>query len=126
MDSFGERVIQEREQSMSKKILVIISTSEAGKAHTGAMYAINALKQGWMEEVKIIFFGPAQDLLLVDEELQNLIKEYQTMKEGVIACKFISDRDEKSEQLTEIGIRVEYVGAIISNYIHEGFMPMVW
>ena len=111
---------------MNNKILVIISTSDAGKAHTGAMYALNALKNGWMEEVKIILFGPAQDLLLEDAELQKMLKEYQEIEEAVVACKFISDRDEKSEQLTEIGIQVEYVGEMISNYIHEGYVPMVW
>ncbi|MBT3187855.1 MAG: hypothetical protein HN736_00855 [Anaerolineae bacterium] len=111
---------------MSKKIVVIISTSDAGKARTGAMYAINALKHGWMEEVKIIFFGPAQDLLLVDEELQVRVKEYQEIDEAVVACKFIADKDKKSEKLTKIGIQVEYVGEMISNYIHEGYVPMVW
>ena len=111
---------------MHNKIVVIISTADAGKARTGAMYAINALKHGWMEEVKIIFFGPAQDLLLTDAKLQQAITEYQEIEKTVVACKFISDRDEKSEQLSEIGIQVEYVGEMISDYIHEGYVPMVW
>ncbi len=111
---------------MSDKVLVIISTSDAGKARTGAMYALNTLKYGWMEDAKIIIFGPAQDLLLVDKGFQNLIKEYQEIEESVIACKFISDRDEKSEALTKIGIQVAYVGKMISNYIKEGYVPMIW
>ena len=111
---------------MNDKILIIISTSDAGKARTGAMYALNALKHGWMDDVKIIFFGPAQDLLLEDVELQILIKEYQEIEEAVVACKFISNRDEKGEQLSKIGIQVEYVGEMISNYIHEGYVPMIW
>ena len=100
--------------------------SDAGKARTGAMYAVNALKHGWLEDVKIIFFGPAQDLLLEDAELQNYIKEYQTMEETAVACKYISDRDKISEQLSEIGIQVEYVGKMISDYILDGYIPMVW
>ena len=111
---------------MNDKILIIISTSDAGKARTGAMYALNALKHDWMDDVKIIFFGPAQDLLLEDVELQILIKEYQEIEEAVVACKFISDRDKKSEQLSKTGIQVEYVGEMISNYIHEGYVPMIW
>ena len=111
---------------MESKILVIISSSDAGKARTGAMYAINALKHGWLEDVKIIFFGPAQDLLLEDAELQNYIKEYQTMEETAVACKYISDRDKKSEQISELGIKVEYVGKMISDYILDGYIPMVW
>ena len=111
---------------MHKKILVIISTSDAGKARTGAMYALNALKEGWMDEVKLIFFGPAQNLLLDDKELQKQVKEYQEMENAVVACKFISDRDQKSEQLLEVGIQVEYVGEMISEHIHAGYVPMVW
>ncbi len=111
---------------MTGKIVVIISTSDAKKARTGAMYAVNALKHGWMEEVKIFFFGPAQDLLLEDAELQNYMKEYQSMEETAVACRYISDRDKKSEQIQALGIKVEYVGKMISDYINEGYVPMVW
>ena len=111
---------------MHNKVLIIISTSDAGKAQTGAMYALNALKNGWMDGVKIILFGPAQDLLLEAENFRSLILEYQEIEETVVACKFISNRDEKSEALDKIGIRVEYVGEMISNYIKDGYVPMVW
>ena len=78
---------------MSDKVVAIISTAEVGKARTGAMYAVNALKHGWLDEVKIFFFGPSEELLLRDEELQRLLKEYQAMAETAVACKFIADRD---------------------------------
>jgi len=111
---------------MEGKLVVIISTSDVEKARTGAMYAVNALKYGWMEEVKIFFFGPAQDLLLEDTELQNYMNEYKSMEELAVACKYISDRDKKSEQICKLGIKVEYVGKMISDYINEGYAPMVW
>ena len=111
---------------MTDKILVILSTSDAGKAQTGAMYALNALKHGWMEDIKLILFGPAQDLILQDEQFRNLVQQYQEIEENVVACKFISDRDEKSEALDKIGIQVKYVGEMISNYIKDGYVPMVW
>ena len=111
---------------MTDKVLIIISTSDAGKAQTGAMYALNSLKHGWMEDVKLILFGPAQDLILQDEKFRNLVQQYQEIEENVVACKFISDRDEKSEALDKIGIQVKYVGEMISNYIKDGYVPMVW
>jgi hypothetical protein len=111
---------------MDGKLVVIISTSDAKKARTGAMYAVNALKFGWMEEVRIFFFGPAQDLLLEDAELQNYMKEYHSMEEEAVACKFISDRDEKSQKICALGIKVEYVGKMISDLINDGYVPMVW
>ena len=111
---------------MVGKLVVVISTSNEEKARTAAMYAINALKYGWMEEVKIFFFGPAQNLLLEDIELQKYMKEYEAMEESAVACKYISDRDQKSKQICELGIKVEYVGKMISDLINDGYTPMVW
>ena len=50
---------------MTDKLVVIISTSDPEKALTGMMYAINTVKNHWMEEVKLFFFGPAEELLLL-------------------------------------------------------------
>ena len=61
---------------MTNKLLVIISAAEPGVARTGMMYAVNALKNVWMEDVKVFFFGPAQELLTQDAELQQLLAEY--------------------------------------------------
>jgi hypothetical protein len=111
---------------MSDKIVVIISTSEASKARTGAMFAINALKHGWLEEVKVFIFGPAEELLLRDVELQEMLKAYQLMEETPVACKFIADRDGVSQGIAALGVRVEYVGKMISDLIKDGYTPMVW
>jgi len=43
---------------MSSKLLVIIATGENEKALTGLMYASRTLAEGWMDEVKVVFFGP--------------------------------------------------------------------
>ena len=111
---------------MNGKIVVIISTSDLGKARTAAMYVKNALFQGWMEKVKIFFFGPAQDLLLEDEELQEFVNDVRAMEETPIACKFISERDNTGEQLSQLGVKVESVGYQISELIKKGYVPMVW
>lgn len=111
---------------MAGKIVVIISTSDIEKARTGAMYAKNALLNGWMDEVKIFFFGPAQKLLLEDKELQSFVEEISALGETPIACKFISERDNNSADLAKVGTQVEYVGSPISKYINDGYIPMVW
>ena len=111
---------------MVDKLLVIISTAEAEVAHTGMMYAVNALKHCWMEDVKIFFFGPAQELLTRDVELQRLLHEYQAHDETAVACKFIADRDRTAEPTAELGVQVAYVGVMISDLIRDGYVPMVW
>jgi hypothetical protein len=111
---------------MDGKILVIISSSDPGKARTGMMYAVNALKNLWMEEVRVFFFGPAQDLLLEDTELQQLLQDYQTHEQTPVACKFLADRDGTAQPTAELGVRVEYIGKMISDLIKDGYVPMVW
>jgi hypothetical protein len=111
---------------MSDKIIAIISSGEPGKARTGTMYAVNALKHGWLEDVKLIFFGPAEALLLKDAELQRMLREYQLMEESAVACRFIAKRDGTENAIAALGVKVEYVGEMISGLIKQGYTPMVW
>jgi len=110
---------------MSSKLLVIIASGDRDKALTGLMYAENALKRGWLEDVKVFFFGPVEKLMVEDEEVSEAVKEVAALGE-CIACKAISDENEISEKVENLGVRVEYVGSIISGYIREGYAPMVW
>jgi len=110
---------------MSSKLLVIIATGEKEKALTGLMYARNALKLGWMEDVKIVFFGPSERLIVQDEQVLNEVKNIAVMGE-LFACKTISDRKGISGEVERLGVKVEHVGSIISNFIKDGYLPMVW
>ncbi len=116
---------REMEQVMSSKILVIISTGEAEKAATGLMYARNAIRFKWMDEVEVIFFGPSERLLVEDEKIINAVKDFPEF-EKTLVCKFLSDRDGISEKIGEMGLNVDYVGPIISGFINEGYIPLVF
>ena len=110
---------------MSSKLLVIIATGENEKALTGLMYANRTLAEGWMDQVKVIFFGPSERLLVEDEMIAKTAKEIGAV-EKTIACKFISDRDGISEKIQDLGLKVEYVGTIISDLLKDGYVPMVF
>lgn len=110
---------------MSSKLLVIIGTGDNDKASAGLMYARNALKNKWLEDVKVVFFGPSEQLAASDDRVRSWAKEVAAMTD-CFACKAISDDKGVSEKLAETGIKIEYVGDIISNLIKEGYVPMVW
>ena len=110
---------------MASKILIIVATGEKEKALTALMYAKNALKRKWLEDVKIFFFGPSEKLITSDPEVADAVLEVVSMGESY-ACKAISDTQEISGKIHDLGVRVEYVGSIISDYIKEGYAPMVW
>lgn len=110
---------------MGKKVLLILSTAEKEKALAGTLYGINAMRNKWLDEVKVCFFGPFESLLAEDEEVQQaiaMLAEYQSP----VACKFISDNSGVSDKLAQLGIRLEYVGQTVSDYINDGYVPLVF
>ncbi len=111
---------------MNNRLVVIISTAQLDKARTCMMYAGNALKKRWMEDVKIVFFGPAQELINEDSELQRYLKEYQNEQRSAVVCKYIADRDNTTKKAEALNMDVEYVGELISDLIKDGYTPMVW
>jgi len=110
---------------MGSKLLVIIGTGDKDKASAGLMYTRNVLKYKWLEDVKVVFFGPSEQLTAYDDRVRNWAKEVAAMTD-CFACKAISDDKGVSEKLAEIGIKIEYVGTVVSNLIKEGYLPMVW
>ncbi len=110
---------------MGSKVVVIISSGEKEKAMKVFMYARNAKDRGWMDEVKVIFFGPSENLLVKDEDIQDMALQIR-QAEKPVACKFLSDRDGISEKIEEMGVEVEFVGTLISDLVKDGFVPMVF
>ena len=111
---------------MNDKVLVIIGTAEPGKAHAGAMYALNALKHSWMSDVKLILFGPSEQLLLEDPDFEDLVRQFMAQGRTPVACKYLAERDGQSAALMDLGVDVEYAGPLISEAIRTGYVPMVW
>ena len=111
---------------MNDRIVVILGTGEAGKARAGAMYAVNSLKHGWMADVRLFLFGPAERLVLTDPDLQELVREFRRLDGTPIACRFIADHERTSGELAALGVAVEYVGEQISTLIKDGYVPLVW
>lgn len=111
---------------MSSKLLVVIATGSKEKAIAGLMYARNAIRNRWLDDVKVVFFGPSEQLAAAcDDKLAFFVKEVVALT-SCFACKAISDEKGVSEKLAKVGIKVEYVGTVISNLIREGYVPMVW
>lgn len=110
---------------METKVLVILSTAEKEKALTGLLYTTNAIKNEWLPDVRVCFFGPFEKLLAEDPEVQQwalpLIEQ-----QAPVACKFISDNHGVSEQLSELGVDVQYIGKLVSDSLKEGYVPMVF
>ena len=110
---------------MSEKLLVIIASGNRETVLTALMYAKNTIKYGWLEDVRVIFFGPSENLLVGDSDVTASANELAGLREPV-ACKFLSDRDGISERIESLGISVDYVGSMIADLVKDGYTPMVW
>lgn len=111
---------------MSDKVITIISSGDIGKALTGLGYATRAVQNKWLSEVKLCFMGAAEQLLVDNEDIQNMVNEFKSLKGDVVACKAIADRYAVSDKISALDIDVEFVGQLISDHIKDGYVPMVW
>lgn len=81
------------------------------------MYAINARKNGWWEQVTLIVWGATAQLVHDNPTAQTLIAEALEHGIHITACKACADQLGVSEKLSELGIVVEYLGVPLTNLL---------
>lgn len=112
---------------MANRVFIIITDTDREQAlEVGLVYPLNCAKNKWLEEVKVIFFGPSEKLAAFDIQVQEMVQEMKGYGVEVIACKWCSDRMGISEQLEIQGITVAYVGPIISQLIKDGWAQLTF
>jgi hypothetical protein len=112
---------------MATKLLVILSSVDREVAlDVGLIYPLNAIKNRWMDDVKLIVFGPSEKLAAYDTEVQGKLKELMEAGINVIACKWCADRMNITSLIENAGIKVEYVGPIISQLIKDGWASLAF
>jgi len=110
---------------MPSKVFALVCSGDREVAlEVGLVYPLNAAKKGWMDEVKVIFFGPSEKVVASDVEVQARVKEILKQGVEVLACKWCADRMGITEKLEAVGIKVEYVGSIISDLLKEGWASL--
>jgi len=112
---------------MSNKVFIVLSSADKEVAlEVGLVYPLNAIKKKWMDEVKVVIFGPSEKIVAYDAEVQERIRELQEVGIEVMACKWCSDRMGISKILEGIGIKVVYVGSIMSELLREDWASLTF
>jgi hypothetical protein len=112
---------------VADKVFVIISSQDKEAVlEPGLLYPFNAASKGWMEEVKVIFFGPSEKLAAADQDGQDRIAELLSAGIHVMACKKCSDGFGISETLEGLGVDVLYVGEVISQLLKDGWAGLTF
>jgi hypothetical protein len=79
------------------------------------MYAYNCQKRGWMDQVRLLVWGPSAKLLTEDEELQENLKGLKEVGVELYACKGCADLYGVSDALTALGVTVQYTGTMLAD-----------
>jgi hypothetical protein len=88
------------------------------------MYATNAMKRKWWEQVTVIIWGATAKLAAENDILRHLIQE--GIQNGVefSACKACAQNLGVEKQLLELGIEVKFWGEPLTNLI-KGSEPLI-
>ena len=89
---------------MDSKLLVIIATGKKEKALTGMMYAGNAMKRSWLDDVKVVFFDPSERLTVEDKQVSEKAKELIAAGE-CFACKASLTKKASQQNLRSLAQR---------------------
>lgn len=110
---------------MATKLFVMLASQDREVAlECGLEYPLNAAKTRWMDEVKVIFFGPSEKIAAYDTQVRDKIKNLQDAGVEILACKWCADRMNITGVLEQAGIKVVYVGPIISQLIKDGWASL--
>jgi hypothetical protein len=116
----------------SGNVAIVIQSGDPDLVFYALLYAHRAIKNQWMDNVKIVFWGPSEKTLagLSDDSAQKkLIKEIQAMggkSARIWACKACSDKYGVTGQIEKLGFEVFHVGNATSYLIKLGYRIWNW
>lgn len=106
----------------SNKLAVIWTSSDPEVAEKVCfMYAQNAKKQGWFNEVVLIVWGPSVRLLAENDDLKADIARIMEMGIAVEASLSCAQLYGVGPDLIDLDIDVKPIGVPLTGYIKEGW-----
>ena len=112
---------------MATKVFVVLSSADKEVAlEVGIVYPLNAARYKWLDEVKVILFGPSEKTAAYSPEIQQRLKELQEAGVEVLVCKWCADRMKVTDIFEQAGIKVVYVGPIMSQLIRDGWAALTF
>jgi hypothetical protein len=109
------------EEKPGDHLLIVWTSSDPEVAHNMVfMYAYNAQKNGWWDQVTLLVWGPSSKLCSEDKEIQESLDKMKEQGVELLACKGCADRIGVSDKLEELGIEVKYTGTYLSDFLKSG------
>ena len=116
----------------SGNVVILIQNSDPEAIYFGLLYSLRAVKNQWMDNVKVVFWGPAEKTissLPTDSEQIKLLKDIQAMggkSAAIWACKACSDRYGITQKMLDLGFEVFHTGEAVSYLMKLGYHIWNW
>ncbi len=110
----------------NKLFMIISSRDRLVLEELSFMYAFNSIKKEWFGQVRVIFWGPAQLLIIEDEPLQDYLKEMQEIGVETWACKRCAEDLGVVKELEYLDIKMEYVGDMLTEMLKKGWRQLTF
>ena len=104
------------------KVLIWLASGDRDKLMPGILWGLNAKRNHWVDEVRMVVFGESEQLLARDEALFNMVQEV----EGALYCRHVAEQQGNVDTLENRGAEVAYVGKPIAEMIGEGFQVLTF
>jgi hypothetical protein len=114
-DQPRSKAADEGASAETKQLIVWTSGDREVALKMVFMYAYNCQKRGWMDQVRLLVWGPSGKLLTEDEELQENLAALKEAGVELYACKGCADLYGISDKLTALGITVKYTGTMLAD-----------
>ena len=115
------------ETNESSKLVVLWTSGDREVALKMVfMYAYNAKKNNWWDEIRFIVWGPSSKLLSEDTELQEYIRKMISEGVDVQACKACADSYGVTGKLEDLGIPVKYLGKPLTDLLKSGWISITF
>ena len=90
------------------------------------MYTINFLVNGWWENVTIIIWGAAAQLVSEDDNVREMVGKALEAGVHITACKACADQLGVTEALEKLDVEVKYWGAPLTELLknEEKLLPV--
>ena len=109
------------QQNSEEHLLIVWTSGDPDVAHKMVfMYAYNARKNGWWDQVTLLVWGPSSRLSSEDAGIQEALKKMKEQGVELIACKGCADQYGVSQKLEDLGIEVKYTGTYLTDFIKSG------
>jgi hypothetical protein len=110
-----------KEVKSADHLLIVWTSGDPDVAHKMVfMYAFNAQKNGWWDQVTLLIWGPSAKLSSEDKDIQATLKKMKDQGVELLACKGCADQYGVSPKLEEQGIEVKYTGTYLTDFIKSG------